>query len=367
MKDVIGIYGTNPDMMVAKLLDKLNPVARIPARAHVVIKPNIVVSRASYTGVNTNPAVIEQIVRYLKDHGIDRITIADGSGMGHSATRAFPLCGYDKMAKTYGLSLVDLEKDSFERRRPSIRGPFSSLEIAKTAAECGYLINVPLMKAHRETNITCSLKNMKGLMPRGMKTAFHGRDLDTAIAQLNSVIIPDVTVVDGTYGDLSSELGSNPVEIGMMFAGYDPVAVDCVVAQVLGFSPWDIRHIAKSLPLRKIDPARVTVEYLNTPEKDMNLSVDTRYKERYPCEITDEGVCCTCRSNLLFALERLQSMRKLSNSQHFVIGQKGDVSKRDGKHIIAVGKCAAKRVTADIAIPGCPAVGNDIVKVLQKW
>jgi uncharacterized protein (DUF362 family) len=285
--------------------------------------------------------------------------------MGHSATDAFPLCGYDTMAKKYGLKLVDLERDDFEQRRPTIRGPFSKLQIAKTVADCDYLINVPIMKAHRETQITCSLKNMKGTMPRRMKTAFHGRDLDTAIAQLNSVVKPDFTLVDGTYGDLTSELGSNPLEIGIMLAGFDPIAVDCVVAEFLGFSPYDLTHLAKSLPIRKIDPSRITVEYLNSPEKEMSFTVDTRYKNRYPCTITDEGVCCTCRSNLLFALERLHAMRKLSGKQHFIIGQKGRASKNNSEQLIAAGNCATKRIDADISIPGCPVVSNDIVKTMQ--
>jgi len=44
-------------------------------------------------GVDTDPRVIEALVKVLKDGGVHRITIGDGSGMGNSATKAFEYCG----------------------------------------------------------------------------------------------------------------------------------------------------------------------------------------------------------------------------------------------------------------------------------
>ncbi len=101
---------------------------------------------------------------------------------------------------------MDLEKDAIIKKPVSIEGPFKSLEIARTVLECDFFINVPVMKAHNQTLITCSLKNLKGVMPRSMKTAFHSVDLHRAIVQLNSILVPDLIVVDGLQGDLHSEM-----------------------------------------------------------------------------------------------------------------------------------------------------------------
>lgn len=366
MKDVTVLYGTEVETMTPRILESRKPFDTLDAQTKVVIKPNIVVSRKQWKGVNTDPRIIERLVIALQEQGIRSITIADGAGMGNSVSKAFPICGYDKLAKKYGLNLVDLEKDSFVKKKPSLPGPFSSLDIARTITECDYLINVPVMKAHSQTQITCSLKNLKGTMPRKLKTAFHGTDIDAAIAQLNSIVRPDFTLVDGTYGDLTNEIGYNPVEIGMMLAGADPLAVDCVVVQSLGFEPTDIKHIADSLdiPGRTIDPNGVTVEYLNSPKSERTLTVDTHQEDRYPCKVTADGVCCTCHSNLLFALQRLQEQGRLHRSQHFVIGKKGSVSGDSGTRVIAVGDCAADRIETNTVVRGCPVVSKNIVNTV---
>ena len=87
------------------------------------------------------------------------------------------------------------------------------------------LINVPIMKAHNQTLVTCSLKNLKGTMPRSMKSAFHGVNLHRAIAQLDSVLVPHLIIVDGLQGDLHSESGHDPVVMDRIILGTNPVEV----------------------------------------------------------------------------------------------------------------------------------------------
>lgn len=112
---------------------------------------------------------------------------------------------------------MDLERDEFLKKPVRIEVPFKDLKIARTVLEWDFLIKVPLMKAYNETLITCNLKNLKGTMPRSMKTAFHSVNLHKAIAQLNSVVLPHLIIVDGLQGDLHSE------------SGYDPVVMDRII------------------------------------------------------------------------------------------------------------------------------------------
>ena len=141
------IYGNDIETMVSKLISETSVLDSLRPHDTVVIKPNLVVSRRDWKGVNTDPQVVEALVNVLKQRGISRITIADGSGMGYNATKAFSVCGYKDMAKRYELELVDLERDRFVRKPVRIDGPFQSLEIARTVLDCDFLINVPVMKA----------------------------------------------------------------------------------------------------------------------------------------------------------------------------------------------------------------------------
>jgi uncharacterized protein (DUF362 family) len=348
--------------MVRQLLEKTGAMDRLRQEDRVMIKPNLLVSRQNWVGINTDPRVVEALVKSLKDRGIHRITVGDGSGMGYNATKAFDYCGYREMASRYGLNLVDLERDEFVKKPVRVEGPFKSLEIARTVLECDFLVNVPLMKAHNETLITCSLKNLKGTLSRSMKTAFHGVNLHKAIAQLNSVVIPRLIIVDGLQGDLHSESGHDPVAMDRIVLGTNPVEVDSVVADTLGYKPRDIRHIAYAADggLGTCDLKKIKIHSLNRPSEIKRFSPPTHYSKRFPCSISAEGACCTCMGNFIFALERLNEKGVLSDRLSFLIGQNPKISTQRKALTIAVGECAAKQEAADFCIDECPPTAGNI-------
>jgi uncharacterized protein (DUF362 family) len=356
------IYGDEIEKMVRDLMAKTGVIDTLRPADTVLIKPNLVVSRQNWTGVNTDPGVVEALVKELKTRGVSRITIGDGSGMGYSATKAFDICGYRDMARRYGLRLIDLERDRFVKRRVLIEGPFKDLEISRAAIDCDFLINVPVMKAHLQTLITCSLKNLKGVMSRKMKTAFHGADLNRAIAQLASVVSPELIVVDGLRGNLSSESGRTPVSMETILLGDNPVEVDSVVADRLGYAPRDIRYIAHSADagLGTCDLGEIRIRSLNRPTKNETYVPPPPYSERFPCHIHADGACCTCMGNLVFALERLNEQGLLSKKQSFLVGQIPKKPTTHKKGTIAVGQCAAKASKADVNINECPPTARTI-------
>jgi uncharacterized protein (DUF362 family) len=354
--------------MIRQLVEKTGAMNRLSPDDTVMIKPNLLVSRQNWVGINTDPRIIEALVKSLKERGIHRITVGDGSGMGYSATKAFEYCGYKEMASRYGLHLVDLERDEFIKKLVRIEGPFKSLEIARTVLECDFLINVPLMKAHNETLITCSLKNLKGTLPRSMKTAFHGVNLHKAIAQLNSVLLPDLMIVDGLQGDLHSESGHDPVVMDRMILGTNPVEVDSVVADTLGYKPRDIRHIAYSADagLGTCDLKKIRIQSLNRPSEIKRFSPPIHYSKKFPCSISAEGACCTCMGNFLFALERLNEKGLLSDRLFFLIGQNPKIPTQKKAFTIAVGQCASKQGAADVCIDECPPTASNIYQSIAS-
>jgi len=362
MNSVTVIYGNDPFTLLPQLLEDSRALDSVRSDDTVLIKPNLVVSRTEWAGINTDPRVVEALVTALKEKGIHRITVGDGSGMGYNAAKAFAVCGYHELAKRYDLHLVDLEQDRFVKKPVPVDGPFNSLQIAASVAECDFLINVPLMKAHMEALITCSLKNLKGVMPRAMKSRFHSVNLHKAIAQLASVVPVDFILVDGLKGDLSSETGRTPVQMDRLLIGDNPVEVDSVVADMLGYAPRAVRHIAYSADagLGTCDLNRIRIRALNRPSKKEKFDPPSHFSKRFPCRIHAEGACCTCMGNFIFALERLKEKGVLSRNQHFLIGQRAEITARPDGITVAVGHCAAKRVAADIRIDECPPTAGAI-------
>ncbi|MBW1696792.1 MAG: DUF362 domain-containing protein [Deltaproteobacteria bacterium] len=364
MNTVTVIYGNHPKKMVQQLIEKTDALNRLRAQDSVLIKPNIVVSRKEWTGVNTDPRVVEAIVIALKKRGVSRITVGDGAGMGYSASEGFKICGYHELEDRYGLRLVDLERDRFVKKPVPISGPFKTLEIARSVVESDFLINVPIMKAHGQTKITCSLKNLKGVMPRAMKTRFHGVDLHRAIAQLASVVSVDLIIVDGLKGDLMSETGRTPVQMERILLGYNPVEVDSVVADMLGYQPREISHIfyAAEAGLGSCELSGIRLLALNRPTKTFRFTAPPHFSKRFPCVIDAQGACCTCVGNLIFALERLQEKGMFLKGFRFLVGQKVKFRDKDDLITVAVGQCAVKNNSADMIIDSCPPTTGAIMQ-----
>ena len=388
-------YGSEIEPAVQSIVSELQPFDGLGPASRVVIKPNIVLSRKQWLGANTQPAVVEALITLLHERGVHNITVADGAGMGESATRAFSICGYTEIARRYGVELLDIERGQFIDVPTRSDGPFSSLSISRTVAECDYLINVPVLKAHCQTRITCSLKNLKGVMTSGLKSAFHGRDLERAIAQLGEVVAPDFILVDGTYGDLSSELGGNPINIGIVAGGYDPLQIDCFAAQTLGYRPGEIKHLAHYARFRGVDldSLQPAITELNRPRAARTFQTSVRGHESYRCEVSVGNTCSTCYANLLFALRRMSSLRLLDRNDRIWIGRKPPLTDSGGKgRRIMVGDCAIDDVApgpgrsgatgrgrcaevsagpsdaagGTVQIPGCPPSADAVVRAVRE-
>ena len=62
--------------------------------------------------------------------------------------------GYYDLSEKYGVEFLDMQKDSYETY--DCQG--MELKICDEAMKLDFLINVPVMKGHCQTKITCALK-----------------------------------------------------------------------------------------------------------------------------------------------------------------------------------------------------------------
>ena len=233
------IYGDRPREMILKALLKLDLASSLDPSMTVGLKPNLVVPKPSSSGATTSTGLIEGVVEYLKKHSIHRIWIMESSGIGRRTSHAFKVTGLDKVASRYGVKLIDLKQDQTETVRD---GSFKT-RVFKTVRKVDVLINMPVVKAHSQTGITCALKNLKGLIPDSEKRRFHANGLHEPIALLNRIITPDLVIADGIQGDLTFEEGGTPVRMDRILIATDPVQLDSFVAATLRFSIDEIKHL----------------------------------------------------------------------------------------------------------------------------
>nr|NIU38928.1 DUF362 domain-containing protein [Candidatus Bathyarchaeota archaeon]NIW10469.1 DUF362 domain-containing protein [Gammaproteobacteria bacterium] len=205
----------------------------------ILIKPNYINSRHPSTGITTDSRVIEGIVKFLRERKIEEIIIGEGSGWADTF-QAFKVAGVDAVAERWGVKLVDLNKDEFVEVNPPNPLSLKKVRIAKTALE-STIISVPKLKPHRIATVTLSLKNMMGAL--ASKGSMHKGRLSQNIADLASILKPSISVVDGIIAGEGHETSGNPVEMNLVIAGTDPVAVDAVGAAVMGIPPTDVKHL----------------------------------------------------------------------------------------------------------------------------
>jgi uncharacterized protein (DUF362 family) len=202
----------------------------------ILIKPNYINSHHPSTGITTDSRVIEGIVKFLKDRGKENIIIGEGSGWADTF-EAFKTAGVDAVAERWNVKLVDLNKDDFVEVHPPNPLSLKKVKLAKTALE-SLIISVPKLKLHRIATVTLGLKNMMGAL--ASKGSMHHGSLNKNIADLASVLKPSLTVIDGIIAGEGHETSGNPVEMNLVIAGTDPVAVDAVGAAVKGLGTCDL-------------------------------------------------------------------------------------------------------------------------------
>lgn len=239
MTKVAIVKGTNPQDITVEALKLISAIDSLPRDKPVLIKPNYINDRHPSTGITTDVRVIEGVVSYLREHKLQNIVI--GEGCGYSDTfRAFKVAGVDALEEKWGIKLIDLNKDEFIEVCPRDSLALRKVKIAKTALESS-IISVPKLKLHGGATVTLGLKNMMGVMtPKG---SMHNGHLNQNIADLASIVIPTVTVVDGIIAGEGHETSGNPMRMDLVIAGIDPVAVDSVGATIMGVSPDKVKHL----------------------------------------------------------------------------------------------------------------------------
>ncbi len=347
------MYGSDPFEMVPRLMDHFDVAAELPRAAPIGIKPNLVVSKPSSSGATTDPQIVESVVRYLRAKGFDDLLILESAWVGDDTDRAFKVCGYRELAHRCGVPLVNLERDG--STVCSAHG--MEIRVCNRALDLGYLINIPVLKAHCQTKFTCALKNLKGLIPHAEKQRFHAIGLSRPIAILASIVRPNFTIVDGIIGDLSFEEGGAPVRMNRLFAGRDPVRIDAYGATLLGYEPGEISYIpiAEELGVGSAVLRESDVEALNKPKVSRIDLPDRGEAERLLRHIRQEQACSACVSSLLHALKRVHevgSLRRLPLPVNI-----GQGFKKRGAPGLGVGSCTSRCARY---VNGCPPSARDI-------
>ena len=352
ISSIYNIYGTDARAMTKALLEASSAAKLVPSGGSVALKPNLVVAGNPDDGATTHAGVLEGCIEYFRDNAIRNITIIEGSWIGDNTGRAMKAAGYGEVCKKYGVDFFDLKHD----KTRSVSTEIGNIDICARALEAGLLVNLPVLKGHCQTVMTCALKNLKGCLPDREKRRFHALGLTRPIAALGAALKAGLIIVDSICGDLNFEEGGNPVHTNRMFLGTDPVQIDAYGCSLMGLELDRVPYIKIAekwgAGQAKFSPSDIIS--LNDPANAGSYPKPSGQVAGLTKNVHEDSACSACYASLVRALYTNSRGR----SRNIFIGQ-GWNGKNLPEGSLGVGNCCAG---AGECVKGCPPSARDIAE-----
>lgn len=278
----------------------------------VLIKPNVLRASQPEEAITTHPAVLKAVVDVVEMMGPESIVVGDNPGLFNYGANeeAFAKTGLMEAAKGYYRNIgndsvkVDFNPDFMP-----------TISISRIILESDFIISVPRFKTHGLTIVSGGIKNSYGFLPGAQKARLHKaagnpERFNVMVTEVFRIRVPDFFIVDGIVamegnGPASSDLRRTD----LILAADNAVALDAVIATMMGCNPGRLRFLQKSkeLGLGDYDLAKIEIignlkvipNYQLPPlggesiygNKTIEELFDSRVMLR-PC--VDSGLCTGC-------------------------------------------------------------------------
>jgi len=251
---------------VFKALDLIDYKSALAGWGTILIKVNFITDKTWDTGATTDPIVVEAIIKKLEDLPV-KVYVVESDATITSADKAFEKTGMKEMCNRNGVECMNLRyvKDKVKLAIPDGEA-LKSITVPRLVTESA-VISAAKLKTHVDTGVTLGMKNMFGLLPDKFKGKYHLKGISKVIVDINTVLKPTLTVVDGFVGmEGAGPVDGEPVQMDLIIAGTDTVATDATACRVMGIDPHEIKHIrrAHEKGLGNIDDIQVIGEKLET-------------------------------------------------------------------------------------------------------
>ena len=215
------------------------------AGAKVLVKPNMVGPSVPELGHTTNPELLRAVVGACLDRNGKVIVGDNPGGMNRSSHNVADITGI------LGASEGCFKSISERVTEMPGRETGLALVVSKAVLEADYIINLPVFKTHLGMMITGAIKNTFGYIAGACKARLHVEARTTemlarVICDVYQARPPDLNIMDA----ITAIEGNGPChggqlrKVGKLLASRDALAVDSVMARMMGVDP-------EQLPVQK--------------------------------------------------------------------------------------------------------------------
>lgn len=215
----------------------------------VLLKPNVLRSSTAAEGIVTNPAVLRAVVRKVETLGPASIVVGDNPGLfSYGANEeSFRATGLMEAAGPYYRNIGnDSRKVDFN---PSF---MPSVGVSQAVLDADVIISLPKFKTHGLTVITGAIKNSYGILPGAQKAMLHKaagspERFHEMLVDVFRLRVPDLFLVDAVVGMEGNGPASPELrDVGLILASDNAVALDAVIATMMGCEPGRLRFLRKA-------------------------------------------------------------------------------------------------------------------------
>ncbi len=230
---------------VRSALDLVRGDVTIPSHVPVLVKPNMVSPDVSLTATPVD--AVRATLDFLRELGVHRFIVGEGSAGTADTTGGFERFGYLPLQDSYDIEFRDLNKDDpveFEVLAADL-GPIT-IRLARSYFT-SYVVSVSRMKTHNSAVVTLSIKNCaigSILNPDRTSGSHAPGPINLSLVRLNRAAPPRLAVIDGVIGmEGNGPIDGTAVRSGVALAGTNPIAVDRVGAEIMGFDTRSIGYL----------------------------------------------------------------------------------------------------------------------------
>ena len=215
----------------------------------VLIKPNVLRSSEAKEGIVTHPAVLKAVVEKVEEMEPASLIVGDNPGLFNYGANE------ESFEKT---GLMSAAKDYYENiGNDSVKVDFNpdfmpTVSISRSVIEADIIISLPKFKTHGLTVMTGAIKNSYGFLPGAQKSRLHRaagspERFHEVIVDVFRLRVPDFFIVDAVVGMEGNGPASTDLRsIGLILASNDAVALDSVIARMMGLDPGRLQFLKKA-------------------------------------------------------------------------------------------------------------------------
>jgi len=277
-----------------KSIDLLGGIsAFVTPKSRALIKPNLLLAKEPEFGIDTHPEVVRAVIKVLKEIGC-AIYLGDGpciwGAQADNADEVYEKSGIKKVCEEESIELVTFERKRWRKKFP----------LTDWLDKCDCVVNIPKFKTHNLTTLSGAIKNLYGLVWKTYKTELHKKYFE--VEEFSKIIVdiyeetkPVLTVIDGIVameGDGPATSGKLR-NVGLLLTGNDCVALDSVLASIMGIEPTDVlttrEASRRGLGIADIKSISILGEKLEDVKIKDFLLPSTSLKLKLPKPILDLG------------------------------------------------------------------------------